>query len=169
MNIVATSYFLRYLRTLDFFTLNLGQTRKLVNQKESIETIRKLSEFEIKYNNIYNRSINKFGSIGKITFYEDLRASRYKYLIFKGDDIYEIEWSEEDMKDVKNYILETLRKIDDLEKEPSDEEIREKQQLVDSESTWVATDDKNKGKRYKINQTLSREQYREQLLNLKRK
>lgn len=160
MNIVANSFFLRNLRNLDFFTLDLGKTRKIINNKDKNTTFRKLSEFEIKYGNLYNRAIMLFGNIGRITFYEDLHLDRHKYLIFNDDDIYEISWTEEDVKDFKNYILETLRKIDNIGKE----EETEHSSIEDYDDIWEAKDDKNKGKKYMINQNLTREEYRQELL-----
>lgn len=161
MNIVANSFFLRNLRNLEFFTLNLGKTKKIINNKDKNTTFRKLTEFEIKYGNLYNRAIMLFGSIGRVTFYEDLHIERYKYLIFNDDDIYEISWSEDDMKDFKNYILETLRKIDNIGKE---EEETEHPGIDDYNETWEANDIKNKGKKYLINQNLTKEEYRKELL-----
>ena len=43
MNIVANSFFLRNLRNLEFFNLNLGKTKKMQGNKEEKEKFRKLS------------------------------------------------------------------------------------------------------------------------------
>lgn len=165
MVIVASTYFLRHLRNLDFFTLDLGKTRKIVGS--SSNEFRKLDEFTVKYKNLYDRDILKFGSIAdKINFYEDLRMDNNLYVIFKDDDIYEVSFKQEDLVDLRNYILETLRKIDDYEEEEKSIEDKNqeivKKELGDEEG-WVAKDDKNAGKRYLINQTLSKEDYREEV------
>ena len=47
MNIVANSFFLRNLRNLDFFRLNLGKTKKLINNREKPDSFRKVSELNL--------------------------------------------------------------------------------------------------------------------------
>ena len=159
MNIVGSSYFLRNLRNLDFFTLDFGKAKK----DSKTQTFRKVDDFIVRYRTLYERQINKFGKIGEqITFYEDLSMETNEYAIFKGDDIYEITFEQEQIQDMENYILETLRKIDEAE--------HEEQELVDHNEKmvrevvgdlgWRATDDKNYGKYYTVDQTLSREEYR---------
>lgn len=161
MNIVANTFFLRNLRNLDFFTLDLGKTKRVINNKDKNTTFRKLSEFEIKYGNLYNRGIMIFGTIGRISFYEDLHMERNKYLIFNGEDIYEIEWSEDNLSDFRNYILDTLRRIDNIGKDDSETEHNS---IEDYDETWEARDEKNRGKKYLINQNLSKDEYRNELL-----
>ena len=163
MNIVGSSYFLRNLRNLDFFTLDFGKAKK----DPKTQTFRKVDEFIIKYRSLYNRQINKFGKIGQqITFYEDLAMENNEYAIFKGDDIYEITFEQDQVVDMENYILETLRKIDESEKEEqeiSDHNEKMVREVVGESGGWVAKDDKNYGKTYTIDQTLSREEYRKAL------
>jgi hypothetical protein len=162
MNIVASSYFLRNLRNLPFFTLDFGKARKDSKTSE----FRKVDEFIVKYRTLYNRPIVKFGKIGdSIKFYEDLSMENNEYAIFKDDDIYEITFTSDEISNIEEYILDTLRKIDDSENEEKQiEEHNEKmvREIVGSE-VWIATDEKNKGKSYSIDQTLSREKYREAL------
>ena len=89
MNIVGSTYFLRNLRNLDFFTLDFGKAKK----DSKTQTFRKVDDFIVKYRNLYNRQILKFGKIGdSITFYEDLAMDNNEYAIFKGEDIYEITY-----------------------------------------------------------------------------
>jgi len=166
MNIVANSFFLRNLRNLPFFTLNLGKSKKLVGDEQN--RFRKVSEFQVKYNNLYGTSIMEFGSIGKkVKFYEDVTIKSKSFTIFKDDDIYEIEWSEKDLENLEDYLLETLRKVDE-----ADEQITEKdehnykriEEYAEENVIWIAKDEKNNGKKYMIDQTLSKEEYREALL-----
>jgi len=167
MNIVSNNYFLRNLRNLDFFQLDLGKSRKIPGKDE----FRKLDEFSIRYRNLYNKDILKFGKISdKIFFYEDITIPNNMFLIFKNDDIYEITYEKDDIKDLKNYLLNTLRKIDDYE---SSEEETKKQNLINIDKQilergeyWEAKDDKNRGKKYLIDQTLSKEEYRKKLSEL---
>lgn len=163
MEIVANNKFLKKLRYLDFFTLDLGKTVKLVNDENN--RFRKLSEFEIKYTNLYKKRILQFGYIGNsVKFYEDLSIKEDKYLIFKNDNIYEISWVESEITDLKNYLLETLRKIDEAEEQDVevDNEVRIKE-YAKSHEMWVANDMKNGGKEYTIDQTLSKENYRNEM------
>jgi hypothetical protein len=167
MNIVSNNYFLRNLRNLDFFQLDLGKSRKIPGKDE----FRKLDEFSIRYRNLYNKDILKFGKISdKIFFYEDITIPNNMFLIFKNDDIYEITYEKDDIKDLKNYLLSTLRKIDDYE---SSEEETKKQNLINIDKQilergeyWESKDDKNRGKKYLIDQTLSKEEYRKKLSEL---
>jgi hypothetical protein len=91
MNIVGSTYFLRNLRNLDFFTLDFGKAKK----DDKSQTFRKVDEFIIKYRGLLNKQIVKFGKIGEqITFYEDLSMENNEYVIFKDDDIYEITFEQ---------------------------------------------------------------------------
>ena len=162
MNIVGSTYFLRNLRNLDFFTLDFGKAKK----DSKTQTFRKVDDFIVKYRNLYNRQILKFGKIGDtITFYEDLAMDNNEYAIFKGEDIYEITYEPGQIEDMENYILDTLRKIDEAENEEKEINEYNKRMVreVAGDDVWVAQDDKNFGKSYSINQTLSREDYRKAL------
>lgn len=167
MNIVSNNYFLRNLRNLDFFQLDLGKSRKIPGKDE----FRKLDEFSIRYRNLYNKDILKFGKISdKIFFYEDVTILSNMFLIFKDGDIYEITYEKDDIKDLKNYLLNILRKVDEYE---SNEEKTKNQNLMNINNKisemgehWEAKDDKNRGKKYLIDQTLSKEEYRKKLLEL---
>ena len=165
MNIVANSYFLRKLRDLPFFTLDLGRSRKMVNDEQG--RFRKLTEFEIRYRNLYETSLVSFGKIGnKVFFYEDVTLKGNLILVFKDDDIYEIEWTDEETKDIESYLLETLRKIDNYEQqEQEDNEKNAKmiEEYAKDNEVWIAHDPKNYGKKYMVNQTLSKEEYRKAL------
>lgn len=166
MNVVSSSFFLRNLRNLNFFTLDLGKSRKIVGKDE----LRPLDNFIVRYKSVYNREIVKFGKIGdKVIFYEDLMLEPYNYIIFKDEDIYEITYTDEDLLDIYNYILETLRKVDEFEsnqKENNDKNNEiSKEKFMNEDGYWVAKDDKNKDKKYLIDQTLSREEYRKKVEN----
>lgn len=166
MDIVANSYFLRNLRNLPFFTLNLGKSKKIVNDEDN--RFRKLNEFQLRYKNLYGGSVTEFGNIAnKIKFYEDVTIKGKLFLIFKDEDIYEIEWTDKEIEDIENYILETLRKIDESEETENESEehnYKKIEEYAESNDVWVAHDDKNKGKMYMVDQTLDREAYREELM-----
>ena len=159
MNIVGSTYFLRNLRNLDFFTLDFGKAKK----DPKTQTFRKVDEFIVKYRTLYNRQIVKFGKIGdRITFYEDLAMANNEYVIFKDDDIYEITFEQSQIEDMENYILETLRKIDEAENEEKEMVVHNQKMVreIVGDDVWIAKDDRNYGKSYTVDQTLSREDYR---------
>lgn len=163
MNIVGSTYFLRQLRNLPFFTLDFGKARK----DDKTQGFKKVDEFIIKYRTLFNRQIVKFGKIGeKVTFYEDLNMTNNEFVIFKNEDIYEIEFDPNQITDMESYIVETLRKIDEAEADEKQitEHNAERSKAVIGDEGWVAKDDKNYGKRYTIDQTLSKEEYRRALL-----
>ena len=162
MNIVGSSYFLRNLRNLAFFTLDFGKAKK----DPKTQTFRKVDDFIVRYRTLYSRQIMKFGKIGEqITFYEDLAMENNEYAIFKGDDIYEITFQQDQIQDMENYILETLRKIDEAEHDEQEMAQHNEKMVreVGGDDVWIARDDKNYGKSYTIDQTLSREEYRKAL------
>lgn len=166
MNVVSSTLFLRKLRKLDFFQLDLGKSKKIVGKDE----YRKIDNFVVKYKNVYEKDIIKFGNIGnKIFFYEDITLEPYNYIIFKNEDIYEITYTDDDLLDVQNYILETLRKVDDFEstqKEKNDKNDLISKERLQQHQYWVDKNGKNNNKKYLIDQTLSREEYRNQLIKL---
>ena len=93
---------------------------------------------------------------------------QYKFLIFNEDDIYEIEWNNGEISNFRNYILETLRKVEQINDE-NEENNNEENHIEEYDNTWVAKDDKNRNKKYLINQNLSREEYRKELLKFHEK
>ena len=145
MKIVGNSFFLRKLRNLDFFELDLGKSKKLPGEKDEW---RKLDDFILRYKGLYERDIRKFGKISnRIIFYEDLRMPENLYLIFKDEDIYEIPYKDDEISDMKNYILDTLRKVDDLDDEQRKSEeknITLSKEAHSNEESWVADDEKNR-------------------------
>jgi hypothetical protein len=162
VNLVGSTYFLRQLRNLPFFTLDFGKAKK----DDKTQSFRKVDEFIIKYRNLFNRQIVKFGRIGdQITFYEDLAMTNNEYIIFKGDDIYEITYNPSEITNMEEYILDTLRKVDEAEGEEKRmaEHNEEMVKATTGDQGWVAKDDKNYGKTYIVDQTLSKEEYRKQL------
>ena len=163
MNIVSNSYFLRKLRNLSFFKLDLGKSKKIVNDDNN--RFRKLTEFQIKYHNLYNNDIMDFGTIAnKIIFFEDVCIKGNKILIFKDSNIYEIVWTEEETIDIENYILNVLRKIDsseETEENIEEENIKKVEEYANTNDVWV---DPKSSKKYIIDQTLSKEEYRKKIM-----
>jgi len=166
MNIVANSYFLRNLRDLPFFTLDLGKSRKMVGDDQN--RFRKLNEFQVRYKTLYGTQLLDFGAIGgKVKFYEDVTIKEKRFVIFKGDDIYEIEWTDKEIEDIEGYLLETLRKVDEYDIEETETEMHNYKKIseyAEEHEVWTAKDEKNSGKKYLVDQTLDRVAYREAML-----
>ena len=163
MNIVGSTYFLRNLRNLDFFTLDFGKVKK----DDKTQTFRKIDEFIVKYRTLFNKQIVKFGKIGEqVSFYEDLSMANNEFIIFKNEDIYEITYDPNQIKDMESYIIETLRKVDEAERDEKEitEHNQQRSKEIIGDEGWVCKDDKNYGKTYTIDQTLSKEEYRKALL-----
>lgn len=157
MKIIANSYFLRNLRNLDFFNLDLGKTRRDINSKK----FRKVDVFEAKYKTLYGNVLSKFGNIAeKIFFYEDVKIKNYNLVIFKGDDVYELEYDENDLVDIKNYILGTMREIDKTYQSEQEENQKIAEKIGD---VWECNDEKNGKKTYMFDQTLTKEEYRNKM------
>ena len=146
------------MRNLDFFELDLGKSVKLVGK----DTFRKLDDFVIRYKKLYDSNILNFGKIGdKIFFYEDLNITNNIILVFNDDDIYEIEYTVKDLRDVRNYIIELIRKIEDIKvQEKSNSVSNIMKNNTNEDDLWVAPD----GKVYLVDQTLPKDKYLEQLM-----
>jgi hypothetical protein len=142
--------------------MDFGKAKK----DDKSQSFRKVDEFIIKYRNLFSKQIVKFGKIGEqITFYEDLAMDQNEFVIFNGDDIYEIIYNPNDIVDMKNYILETLRKVDEATQDQQAMEHHNSEMIQQSvgDEGWIARDDKNYGKVYTVDQTLSKEEYRKAL------
>jgi len=119
MEIVANSTILKKFKNIDIFELNLGFNLKgavNMNPGKGVESKIKMKirdEFIVKYNNLYNRYISKFGSIGTLVFYEDLNLNSNEIHIYKDKDIYEVIFTEDDkVKDMRQYLSELLESLD---------------------------------------------------------
>ena len=77
MNVVGGNAFLRNLRNLEYFKMDLGTTRRNVKTGK----FKKLSEFELKYANLFGNPLLKYGTIGSATFYEDMEIKEPRYFI----------------------------------------------------------------------------------------
>lgn len=170
MNIVGGNEFLRNLRNLEYFKMDLGQTRR----DTKTGNFKKLTDFELKYNEIFKEStLLKYGNIGRAIFYEDISIKENKYYIFNNkNEIFEIRYNEDNLLDFENYILSSMRKIEEAEKEEDKkvDNVNEniKNDILEDENSWESDDIKNGKKRYLVNQKLSKEEYRKQFIQRKR-
>lgn len=163
MNIVGGNSFLRNLRNLEYFQMDLGTTKRNVKTGK----FKKLSEFELKYANLFENPLLKYGNIGSATFYEDRYLTDNHYFIFKDEDVYQIEYTLDELYDFGDYILTSMRKIDEAENEEKENVESLKEYKENGGTTWTSDDLKNGKKPYMIDQTLSRDEYRKQLADKK--
>ena len=119
IRVVSNSKLLRKFKTIDIFVLDLGFNLKgAVNLRPGSKPdehgkMKIRDEFIVKYNNLYGVYASKYGHIGPVTFYEDVNLPQNQLQIFKGDDIYEVEYTEEDMATpIRQYLSSLLEYID---------------------------------------------------------
>lgn len=128
MQIVASHFILRYFRKIDLFTIDLGN-----NLTGPIETsqnhdtkfkIKIKDQFIKKYQNINNTYIQKYGNIGKLAFYEDVKFKQLEYCIYDNERIFEIEATYDDLNDEpSDYLTKILIAIEEeknINKEKND-------------------------------------------------
>lgn len=162
VNIVVHNNMLRIVRTIDIFTLDLG--RSFLDRKKDEINIK--NEFINFYNQEYQRLVHKTGYIGSIKFYTDVSLPTNKMMIFYNNKLYEIDY-EDDGRSFKDYLSDTLKKIEEHNIEFNKKIERKKQEKENP--TWIAEDEKNKNKEYMVNQRLERDKYAEELMKKKRK
>lgn len=113
-NIVASNYMLRFFTKIDIFSVDLGSSfRQLSTKAGQAPKIKIKDQFVKTYENINNKFIHKYGSIGVIIFYIDLSLPKNEFHIYKNNQVYEIEATKEDLqKNASNYLSEILKIID---------------------------------------------------------
>ena len=158
-NIVTNSLLQRQIMKIDIFKLNMGQS--IMNRKT--ESVQIKDAFVSAYENTHNRLIHTYGNIGTITFYTDLRIPMDVLLIHADNKIFDIVYADGDLP-MRQFLSEALELIENHLIQ-SEKELQESN-IVNT--TWVAGDDKNKGKVYNVDQRLSREEYLNQLKEMKK-
>jgi len=115
IQIVANNYLLRYFKKIDLFKVELGSSLKQLDYKPGEAPKIKMKDlFVKKYENITNGNlIQKFGSIGSISFYEDNNLKKLEYQIYKNDQVFEIEAIDDDLaQEPKEYLITILKNIE---------------------------------------------------------
>lgn len=150
-NIVSNTTLLKLIKNIDIFELDLGVSA--INKKSGSVEIK--DNFIDQYLSNKNTMIRRFGKIGTIDFFVDLRLPSNELHIYANNKEFDLVYEDGDLP-IKSYISKSLQMIEEHIIESSNE------LEVVAESTnkgWVATDEKNRGKVYEINQQLSREEY----------
>lgn len=153
--IVANMFFLKKIREIDQFKLDLGKSLKKGDDDISYD-----DEFIYNYKLNFKRIINNFGKLGSIKVYEDVLLKNLEFVIFKNNCIYEIEYTLSDINDMRKYLSKILKSIDDEEIQKNYEIEMQK---INSSNKWLANNGKNNGKSYEVNQNLSKDDYIKEL------
>lgn len=162
-NIVTNSKLEKMIMKIDIFSLDLGKS--VLNRKT--HTIQIKDNFVSVYSNMHGRFIHKYGNIGDINFYSDLRIPYDEIHIYADNKVFELQYDSNDLP-IKQFISESLRRIESHIIN-SNNEIPAESMTSESNDGWKANDDKNGGKEYMVNQRLSREDYMKELLSKKNK
>jgi hypothetical protein len=159
--IVSNINLLKKLREINGFKLNLGKALKPQDNEE----INYSDEFIYNYKVNFKRILNIFGELGRIKLYEDVLLKSNEFVIFKNNVVYEFTFSNEEIINVRKYLSNILEKIDKTEIEANEQIKMEKQQ---KSNRWSSNNGKNLGKTYEVNQSLSKDDYLQELLKKKK-
>jgi hypothetical protein len=147
MTIVANTHMLNIFKSIPLFKLNLGVN--FISLKEEKIVIK--DPFMIKYLEMTGRQILTYGSIGKLTFYQDYSLSDKEYYIFNDESIYSLKYKNEDSKlKPEDYLMMIIKEITEKE------EIKENSEI-------------NLNKRTDPDISLPKDQYLQEMLKKRRK
>lgn len=112
MIVVANTYMLNIFKQISIFKLDLGKS--LISMKE--ERINIKDPFMLKYLNMTGKQVLTYGSIGKLTFYQDFTLPDKEYYIFNDEKYYGLIYGEDDSKmKPENYLMSIVKEINDKE------------------------------------------------------
>lgn len=110
MTIVANTYMLNIFKQITLFKINLGGSIVPVKDGQSKDP------FTIKYINMTGKQILTYGTIGKLVFYQDYTLPQREYYIFNDDSVYNIMFTNDDLKiSPNNYLASIIKEITDKE------------------------------------------------------
>ena len=103
---------LNIFRKIPIFKLDLGE-KFISENKERIEI---KDSFIVKYFDMYNKMILKFGSIGNLSFYQDFLLKSKEYYIFNNNSIYKLIYTEDKFNlNPETYLTSIIKEIDEKE------------------------------------------------------
>jgi len=123
MIVVANSYMLNVFKQIPIFKLELGIN--FISMKEERIVIK--DPFMLKYLDMTGKQTLTYGSIGKLTFYQDFTLPEKEYYIFNDDSIYSLHYKNDDIKlKPEEYLASIIQEINEGEeiKENDKEEIK---------------------------------------------
>jgi len=123
MIIVANTFMLNIFKQISIFKIELGKS--LISMKE--EKIRITDPFMMKYLNMTGKQVLTYGTIGKLSFYQDYTLKDKEFYIFNDESIYGLIYGENDKKMKSDeYLASVIKEINDKEgiKDSNKEEIK---------------------------------------------
>lgn len=112
MIVVANTYMLNVFRQIPIFKLDLGNN--FISFKEEKIVIK--DPFMLKYLNMTGKQVLTYGSIGKLTFYQDFTLPNKEFYIFNDNSIYGFNYTNEDSKlSPENYLASIVEEINEKE------------------------------------------------------
>ena len=112
MIVVANTFMLNIFKKISIFKLDLGKNLMPINS----ERVEIKDPFMLKYINMTGKQILTYGSIGKLTFYQDFTLGNTEFYIFNEDSIYGLNYSEADSKiSPENYLADIVQEINEKE------------------------------------------------------
>ena len=112
MTVVANTFMLNIFRQISIFKLDLGKNLIPING----EKVELKDPFMIKYFNMTGKQVLTYGSIGKLTFYQDFTLSSNEFYIFNDESVYMLNYSEADFKiSPENYLASLIQEINEKE------------------------------------------------------
>jgi len=112
MKIVANGIVLNKIKTLDIFKLDLGMS--IFDQKTNEINIK--DPFIFKYFSLFGKHILKYGDIGKLGFYQDFTLSQRDYMIFNGDNAYNVVYDKNEEKlRIDEHLSNIIQEIEEVE------------------------------------------------------
>ena len=112
MIVVANTYMLNVFRQIPIFKLDLGNN--FISFKEEKIVIK--DPFMYKYLNMTGKQVLTYGSIGKLTFYQDFTLPDKEFYIFNDISIYGFNYTNEDSKlSPENYLASIVEEINEKE------------------------------------------------------
>jgi len=157
---------MRKFRTIDIFETDLGFNLKgPVNLKpgqanDNPYKLKIKDEFIVRYKKLYGTYVSKCGHIGPITFYEDVSMDANQMQVFKEENIYEIEYNENDSMTPREYLSGLLENLDE-------EEIPEDINVTNIKKDVIYTNMPEEIERPDM--SLPKEQYIQALIDMKKK
>jgi hypothetical protein len=155
-NIVIQDTLLYKVKQIKYFTPDLG---KSILNKKTLD-IEFKNDFIEQYAVTNNRLIYKCGNIGTIDFYTDIKLQQNVLLISVDDIMYNIEYDGKSNMGV--FLANIIQKIEEHTLSLTGQQLEQVEHKTDD--SWVANDDKNKNKKYEINQTLDKDDYLKKML-----
>ena len=111
MKVIANGIVLNKVKTLDIFQLDLGYARF---DKDGNRII--TDSFIENYFSYHGKQILKYGSIGKLGFYQDFTLPEREYFIFNNEKFYTVIYDkDEEELPIDEHLVNIIKEIEEVE------------------------------------------------------